>query len=222
MCFNLYVEWRGNFWEYVMKDFDVIHRAYLNKADIKSIILKDALICFSEHGIESTTIEIIKKKSEISVGSIYHHFKNKEGIIASLIFIALDDLNRYMEHYLLQATNFERSIAAIVLSYVDWVDEHPLFAEVLFSGKFYVFHSQYKQELEQKKLNTKKLIINWFSTPEYKSRLNSIPLDLILSLIFGITEHYCKNWVLGRVDNRPKYFRRELALSAWKAVELYF
>ncbi len=206
-----------------MKDFELVQIAYPNnKSEVKRIILRDTLLCFSEYGIESTTIDIIKNRSDVSVGSIYHHFKNKEGIIAALVLAALDDLNRYLERYLIQATNFEESIAAIVLSYVDWVDEHPMFAEVLISGKFHVYHSDYKYDMEQKKLNTKKLIINWLSTPKYVSKLNSIPFDLILSLIFGITEHYCRNWILGRVDNRPKYFRRELALSAWKAVEVYF
>jgi len=49
-------------------------------------ILLDALDCFLEQGIETTSIEMIRAKSESSVGAIYHHFKNKEGIVAALFF----------------------------------------------------------------------------------------------------------------------------------------
>jgi AcrR family transcriptional regulator len=36
-----------------------------------------------------TSIEMIRDKSESSVGAIYHHFKNKEGISCTF-FAALD------------------------------------------------------------------------------------------------------------------------------------
>jgi AcrR family transcriptional regulator len=31
--------------------------------------------------IDATSIEMIRDKSESSVGAIYHHFKNKEGVL---------------------------------------------------------------------------------------------------------------------------------------------
>ena len=50
----------------------------------KDEILQAALACFTEHGVDVTTIEMIRERSGASTGSLYHHFGNKERIIAAL------------------------------------------------------------------------------------------------------------------------------------------
>ncbi|SPL72667.1 TetR/AcrR family transcriptional regulator [Acinetobacter stercoris] len=198
-----------------------MYEALLCFTQVKRIILYEALLCFTQYGIEATTIEMIKKKSNISIGSIYHHFQNKEGILVALVFAAVDDLNCYREKYLIQAKNFEESIIAIVLSYVDWVNDHPNFAEIILAGKFDVYHSGYGAKLEQKELVYKTKLINWLSMPQNISHLEHIPVELIPSLILGITEHYCRAWLLGRVKYNPIYFRKELAVLALRLLETY-
>lgn len=68
---------------------NLLERLYPGRrAALKRQILLDALGCFLEQGIETTSIEMIRAKSESSVGAIYHHFKNKEGIVAALFFFS--------------------------------------------------------------------------------------------------------------------------------------
>ena len=50
----------------------------------KQEILQAALACFTEFGVEATTIEMIRDRSGASIGSVYHHFGNRERIIAAL------------------------------------------------------------------------------------------------------------------------------------------
>ena len=50
----------------------------------KQEILQAALACFTEFGVEATTIEMIRDRSGASIGSLYHHFGNRERIIAVL------------------------------------------------------------------------------------------------------------------------------------------
>ena len=57
----------------------------------KRHILSIALDCFDEQGLEATTIEMIRERAASSIGSIYHHFGSKEGLVAALYFAALDD-----------------------------------------------------------------------------------------------------------------------------------
>ena len=57
----------------------------------KRLILSCALACFNELGIQATTVETIRERANSSIGSIYHHFGNKDGLIAALFFAALDD-----------------------------------------------------------------------------------------------------------------------------------
>ncbi|MFY1373430.1 TetR/AcrR family transcriptional regulator, partial [Acinetobacter baumannii] len=86
---------------------NLLERLYPGRrAALKRQILLDALDCFLEQGIETTSIEMIRAKSESSVGAIYHHFKNKEGIVAALFFSALDDQTALRDEYLKQSKTF--------------------------------------------------------------------------------------------------------------------
>ena len=57
------------------------------RAALKREILEQALHCFNDLGVEATTIDAIKARCDTSVGAIYHHFGNKEGILSALFFV---------------------------------------------------------------------------------------------------------------------------------------
>lgn len=58
--------------------------------DRRELILATALELFTERGYFNTSVHDIKKQAEVSIGSIYHHFGNKEAI-AKALFDALSD-----------------------------------------------------------------------------------------------------------------------------------
>ena len=61
-------------------------------------ILGTALNLFTSSGYFNTSVHDIQRRADVSVGSIYHHFKNKEGIAKALY----DDLLVRMEGGMLQ------------------------------------------------------------------------------------------------------------------------
>jgi AcrR family transcriptional regulator len=103
----------------------LLERLYPQRRSLlKRQILLDALACFLEYGLDATSIEMIRDKSESSVGAIYHHFKNKEGVIAALVFAALDDQS-LRDQYLERARSLRDVLNALIYSYVDWVSDQP-------------------------------------------------------------------------------------------------
>lgn len=54
----------------------------------RALILKTALTLFTDRGYFNTSVHDIQKEAKISIGSIYHYFKNKEAIAKALF----DDL----------------------------------------------------------------------------------------------------------------------------------
>ena len=52
--------------------------------DRKEQVLATALRLFSEKGYFNTSVHDIQRKAEVSIGSIYHHFGNKEAIAKAL------------------------------------------------------------------------------------------------------------------------------------------
>lgn len=206
-----------------MKELELLNRIYPGKENqTKRTILKDAVDCFYIYGVDATSIDMIREKSKLSIGGIYHHFKTKEAIIVALVLAAIDDLFTYRQRYLLNAKNFEECIYALVLAYLDWMEEHPSFAKIMLAEKFDVYTGEFKKDLAQRKIDNRKKLLNWIVLPEFQSDLNKdLPAELYSSFINGIPEHYCKYWLLDRVGSSPKKYRKEIAKSVWIVISSY-
>lgn len=48
--------------------------------DTQAQILSATLLLFTRQGYFNTSVHDIARESEVSIGSIYHHFKDKEGV----------------------------------------------------------------------------------------------------------------------------------------------
>lgn len=131
-------------------------------------VLKAALELFSRQGYGATTMRQIAEKAGTSLGNVYHHFKNKEEIFATLLdryFQVLLDPNLHLNQVFARAAfpeDLEEMAAAIeevvdrfgreiMLIYIDVIE---------FSGKhvrwFYEtmaerFHRIYDEPLKKRK-----------------------------------------------------------------------
>lgn len=115
---------------------DILTRQFPgHRASLKRTILATALACFNDHGLEATTIEMIRERCDTSVGNIYHHFGNKDGLIAALFLCALEDQAQLLADYLARARTAREGVAALVHSYVDWVSAQPEFARFQFMAR---------------------------------------------------------------------------------------
>lgn len=56
-------------------------------------VLRVALHLFAERGYFSTSIHDISNGASVSIGFIYHHFKNKEGVARALYLHLLEQMN---------------------------------------------------------------------------------------------------------------------------------
>src|ERR671914_2892020 len=91
----------------------------------REAILDAALECFSTLGYDRTTLADIRKRAGASTGSIYHHFKSKEQIAASLYLQGVVETQEAGLRALLRTKSGEAGVAAQVRSYIDWVVAHP-------------------------------------------------------------------------------------------------
>lgn len=199
---------------------ELLERLYPGRrAALKRQILLDALSCFLENGIETTSIEMIRSKSDSSVGAIYHHFKNKEGIVATLFFAALDDQAARREDYLEGTESLQEVLYAFIHSYIDWVSEQPEFAKFLISARFNVMQGEDQERLVQKNKLRNQKIFNEISNYADSEFLKSIPHELLLSLVIGSTENYCRAWLSQRVSSNPKIYKDILAKAAWDSLQ---
>ena len=90
----------------------------------RAAILDAALQCFIGQGVEATTIDDIVRASASSIGSIYHHFGNKEGVAAGLFIDGITRLNADLLRKLGRCKTAEAGVRTVVTQYCDWVTAH--------------------------------------------------------------------------------------------------
>lgn len=204
-----------------MHPIDLIERTFPGRrSDLKRSILRAALACFNEVGIEATNIETIRARCDTSVGAIYHHFGNKEGLVAALFFAALEDQASLRDRYLQDAHTAHAGVVGLVHSYVEWVHEQPEWARFVFQSRFAVSNGPFKDELIARNRQRNQLLKDWMSAPQRKEHFSHLPAELIPSLIIGAAESYSRAWLSAKVKKSPWEYRELLAEAAWNSIRL--
>ena len=202
-----------------MDTADLLERSYPGRrAELKRDIFRKALKLFNEQGIEATTIEMIRAECDTSVGAIYHHFGNKEGLVAALFFTALEDQGRLRDAYLDAADSTEAGVQALVFSYVDWVEQQPQWARFQYHARFAVTKGPFKEELAERNKTRNLRLRQWLAESGRAAELQNLPAELLPSLIIGQADSYCRAWLAGRVKGSPTDYREVLAQAAWRSV----
>src|SRR6476469_230943 len=72
-------------------------RGARRRARTRAVILDAAERAFSEQSFRATRIEDIAEDADVSVGSIYQHFGNKDGLYLALVERAVELFSGYMQ-----------------------------------------------------------------------------------------------------------------------------
>ncbi|MGW8393565.1 TetR/AcrR family transcriptional regulator [Pseudoduganella sp. HUAS MS19] len=187
------------------------------QADRKTAILSSALAVFSEQGIEATSIEDIRQRSQASVGSIYHHFGNKEGIAAALFAQGLDNYWQQIKDNVARASNAEFAIHAIVSTHLHWIVEQPDMARFLFARRQAV-SAEHDDAIRQRTASHFREVFEklkpWFK----QGVLRRLPVELYGPLLLGPSQELARNWLGGRIAFDPLSAIDELSSAAWRTL----
>jgi len=184
----------------------------------KRQILRSALACFDELGVEATPIDTIREHAGSSIGSIYHHFGNKEGLIATLYLAALDDQLALMMPAMTAAQTPQQAIEALVQAYLAWVTEQPALARFLFQVRHSVATGSRGDELAERNKARYQALLGWLRQGVKDGTIRALPSETYASLLIGQAENYCKAWLAGRVKGRPLDYAGTFTEAAWRSV----
>jgi len=212
-----------------VKEPSLVKKPQLKTEEKKRQILLVALQCFTEHGTAGTTIEMIREASGMSVGSLYHHFGNKDKIAAAVFIQGMREfaelLNRYLsessnEEVLSASTKVEQGVKAIVYANVDWIAENPDWARFVFHHRSIVSKAGAGNKLAGDMQVFYQQIISWFKPYAQQGTLRPLSIELLSSLITGPCHDYARHWLAGRYQSPLLEQREEFARAAWNAVKV--
>jgi AcrR family transcriptional regulator len=184
-------------------------------ADRKQEILGAALRGFADKGLAGTTVEEVRRRSGASVGSIYHHFGDKEGIAAALYVAALGDYQEGLLAVLAAADDDpQRTVEALVRHHLRWVAEDRDRARFLLSGRPPRAATQIA-ELNRRAFGA---TASWLDRHVSGGRIRAMPFDLFYAVLIGPAQEFCRHWLEGRMRTSLRRAERELAAAAWRSL----
>lgn len=159
-----------------------ISRRERKKQETKSNILRTARHLFRDNGIDNTSIEDITERVDISRGTFFNYFSNKDGLIIGIVEDEVDELIDYLEDELMGITGavtklklFYKKIIEDAIQYLH-ITEHVIISTILKSDEhsFCIFKEYYAI--------TEKLVIEAQRNREITDK---VAADQIVSLILG-------------------------------------
>ncbi|MGE9762449.1 MULTISPECIES: TetR/AcrR family transcriptional regulator [Pseudomonadaceae] len=184
----------------------------------KDDILQAALACFSESGVDATTIEMIRDRSGASIGSLYHHYGNKERIIGALYLTGIGQYAALLDAGLEGAKSAEAVVKLFVTSYIDWVSANPQWARFILHSRGRVEAGEVGEELREANRQQGRRIAELLAEHRKAGAFKALSAELFNSVVIGPTHDYARNWLAGRTRVDLIECREQLAQIAWDSV----
>jgi AcrR family transcriptional regulator len=180
-------------------------------------VVAAAIELFDEVGYSAATIEDIRERSGVSVGSIYHRFGSKEGIAAELYLESLRDFQGALLAFLRGRPAAAEGIRGGVGLHLRWIDANRARARFLMRRREteVVRVTQPDVELLNKAVFT--AMDEWYRPLAVAGEIRELALPLLYAVWFGPAQEYSR-FALELPD--PKLFDAEPALAdaAWAAL----
>ena len=186
----------------------------------KDEILQAALACFTEHGVDVTTIEMIRDRSGASIGSLYHHFGNKERIIAALYLAGTAQYADLLQRGFASAASAEACVKLLVTSYIDWVVANPDWARFILHSRSRVEAGEMGDALREANRQHFAQILTALAEYRRQGLFKALPDDCFASVVIGPTHDLARNWLAGRTLSELGDCRELLAQIACDSVKI--
>ena len=195
-----------------------------NKKDLsayspKERILAAALKLFVEQGYFNTNVPDLSRESQCSVGSIYHNFKSKEQVAASLYEEGIKAFRTALDTSIKPNDDVEQMIKSITCSFLE-------FCEVNHQLSKYMWLCRHNEFLSG--VIVQPTIVGFDRLGRTLTRairggvragkIRPLSAYVIWSVIFGIPLAYVRDWLDGYNPVPPSEVKEEIAEACWKAL----
>ncbi len=154
------------------------------------------------------------------MGSIYHHFSNKEMLARALYLEGRSSLNTALSAFI-AVNSFREGIEAMVHAYLDWFEQHADLGQYLLQAGESEYLSAYVKVLRQKTRTTlptenlSEQLLRWLAPYISDGSVVSLPRSLYLPLILGPSRDFVRIWLRTRQSAEIQEAREPLAQAAW-------
>lgn len=169
--------------------------ALLSPPEVPRRVMEAGLRLFDVMGFPDTSVEDVRLQSEVSVGTIYHYFGNKEGLAAALYVQALIGYRRELLAVLTAPEAFgppEEVVRGLVGRQLRWIAREPARARLLDRRREiadFAVARPWTRDLDRRFVAT---IAGWYRPLAQRGELRLIPQPLLSAIWMGPAHEYAR------------------------------
>ncbi len=126
-------------------------------------VLDATLACAVESGIHDVSIEAVCKRSKVSVGSLYHHFPDRHGLVFALYRRCLESMLEATVRATVVHRDPETGVKALVSAYLRWVETHRDEARIIYGVAEGDLLESYRDELAALGARVVRPLVEWLA-----------------------------------------------------------
>ena len=184
-------------------------------------ILDAALDALVEIGESGSFVEEVCQRASVSVGTLYHHFRSKDQLIATLHYSLLNDYQRGAGALLATDPPADRGIKETVEHHVRWLMRNRRPATFLLQQPFSGYRSpDVPADLLEENAEFLAVVQSWLDRRMAAGELRPLPFDLVVALLIGPVHHWARSALFRGVPSAAsvRLASTEIAEGAWRAL----
>jgi AcrR family transcriptional regulator len=184
-------------------------------SDTRRRVLDAALQCFLEEGYERTTIARILERSDVSNGSLFHHFASKEAIADALY---LEAITSFQEGLWRLVHSRPRSLRAAVRGAIahqlSWTEQHADLARFVYGRGHLDWESPGGAQIAALNRELADEFRAWLGPLVGTGEVRELPMLLVTAIVSGPAHSIARRWLAGQLNRPPTTFVDQLADAA--------
>lgn len=157
--------------------------------------LLDAALAAHEAG--EFTVQAVQAASGVSLGSLYHHFGNFDGLAAALYARCLAELLDGVVAKLERARTARTGVTAIVTAYLSFVMDQPAKARFIHSSAYAAYLPAYADMIAETKRPRMARIKEWLAPHVAAGSIVDLTDPLTEMLLIGPVAELSRRWLSG-------------------------
>ncbi|MEZ4590832.1 MAG: TetR/AcrR family transcriptional regulator [Chloroflexota bacterium] len=186
----------------------------------QAAILMATLELVAEKGVTAVTMNDICGRSGASVGSVYHHFKDREGVLYALYRDCFTDCFEQLRTAVLATTDAQAGIEALVYTYLEWVAAYPAQAAFIYEASQGTLLRSYQAQIAAFKGAFYADIFGWMRPFVESGHLLQLPPWAYDAIIMGPAHEFARRWLGGMQELAMDEAKAIIATAVWRAIRL--
>lgn len=177
-----------------------------------------ALALFDAQGVEATTIEQVRDAAGISVGSLYHHFGSREGLVVALYEDLLEQYRTAVTAELVRHSGIRGLLDAFVKTHIIWAMQNPMAERFLSGHRHHRSLNDAEGRLQDDTADFIRPLLRRIRPAIEAGLLKPLPPELLLSLVIGPVQTWLRLHRSGSSRLGADAAARQLSDLIWEAV----